>query len=80
MENSILKIINNFNLNKTKTKWEVISRLVELYLKSGNILRTESFVNFLKEHKIDVTYSLDPIEKYRADVLELIKILVNSPA
>ena len=74
-----MKIINNFNFNQTKTKWEVISRLVELYLKSGNMLRVESFVNFLKEHKVDITHSLDPIEEYRAEILELIKILVVSP-
>jgi len=79
MENTILKIINNFNFNRTKTKWEVMSRLVELYLKSGNMLRVESFSSFLKEHNVDVTHSFDPIEKYRAEVLELIKILVNSP-
>jgi hypothetical protein len=43
------------------------------------MLRVESFSSFLKEHNVDVTHSFDPIEKYRAEVLELIKILVNSP-
>jgi len=78
-EKAIFQIINKFNFNNKKTKWEVIGRLVEIYLKSGNMLRVELFTKFLKEHGINVTYSLDPIDKYRIEVLELIKILVASP-
>jgi len=83
MDNSILGSIlriDNLNFGKSKTKWEVIGKLLEVYLKSGNQLNLDMNVNLMKEHKVDVTHSLDPIEKYRAEVLELIKILVNSPA
>jgi hypothetical protein len=79
MDNSILKI-DNLNFGKSKTKWEVIGKLSEVYLKTGDQLRLDTFANYLKEKHVDVTKSLQPIEKYRAEVLELIKILVNSPA
>jgi len=36
VENAILKITNNLNFSKSKTKWEVIGKLSEVYLKSGN--------------------------------------------
>jgi hypothetical protein len=79
MENAILKIINNFSISKTKTKWEVVGKLSELYLKTGNQLRLEMYVNLLKVgYKVDVTHSLDPIEKYRTEILDLIKIVANS--
>jgi hypothetical protein len=74
-QQGIVQLINNFNLHNAKTKWEVIGKLVELYLNS-NILKVESSANFLKEHHMDVT---NPFEKYRAEVLELIKVLVTSP-
>ena len=73
-QKGIVQLINNFNLHNAKTKWEVIGKLVELYLNS-NMLRVEQDTNFLKEHHVDVT---NPFEKYRAEILELIKILANS--
>lgn len=76
MDNSILKI-DNLNFSKSKTKWEVIGKLSEVYLKTGNMLRVDAFVHQLKEHGVPVT-TQEPYEKYRAEVLELIKILANS--
>jgi hypothetical protein len=73
MGNSIVNI-ENLKFSKSKTKWEVIGKLSELYL-NGNMLRVESSTNFLKEHRVDVT---NPLDKYRNEVLELIKILANS--
>ena len=73
MGNSIVNI-ENLKFSKSKTKWEVIGKLSELYL-NDNMLRVESSTNFLKEHRVDVT---NPFDKYRNEVLELIKILANS--
>jgi hypothetical protein len=77
MDNSILRI-DNLHFGKSKTKWEVIGKLSEVYLKTGNMLRVDGLVHQLKEQGIPVT-TQEPYENYRKEVLELIKILANSP-
>lgn len=79
INSKIVSVMNNFSLSRTKTKWEVIGRLSELYLKSGNELRVEQLQEHLKEMGVDVTASYIPIEKHRAEILELIKILAIAP-
>ena len=79
INSKIVSVMNNFSLNRTKTKWEVIGRLSELYLKSGNELRVEQLQEHLKEIGVDVTTSNLPIEKHRAEILDLIKILASAP-
>lgn len=78
MDNAILKIINNLSFSKSKTKWEVIGKLSEVYLKTGDQLRVDMLEGHLKKMGVNVNVTA-PYEKYRAEVLELIKILVNSP-
>jgi hypothetical protein len=82
LENSILKIINNFNFSKSKSKWEVIGKLTELYLKTGNELNLEALHNEFTRKGAEIPilsaeYKVE--EKYRAEIIELIKILINSP-
>jgi hypothetical protein len=78
IEASFAKFVNNFNLSKPKTKWEVISQLSELYLKTGILIREISLTNELKEKGNLTPTNLAPYEKYRTEILDLIKILSSS--
>jgi hypothetical protein len=76
LETSLLKIINNLNLNKTKSKWEIISTLSQLYVETAYHIRFNSITNEMTGTNKS---SIEPYEKYKTEILELIKILVNSP-
>ena len=83
LENYLLKIINNFSFSKSKSKWEVVGKLVELYLKSGNDLHLEGLIKQLKAQgaHMPTADSISKVEEnYRAEILELIKIIVNGPS
>jgi hypothetical protein len=70
-------IINNFSLNKAKTKWEVLGQLSDQYLKTGRLIREVKLRNTLAGETRTPT-NVEPYEKYRTDLLELIKVLANS--
>lgn len=75
----MIKLVNNFKLDKTKTKWEIIGKLIELYLKTGNQLRVDSTIHELNTMGIKAS-SNTPWKRYRTEILELTKLLVNSPS
>jgi hypothetical protein len=83
MENALLKIITNVNFSKTKNKWEIIGKLTEVYLHTIYLLQLETSAEPLGNTEHRRVISEDEIkaqQKYCSEVLELIKILVNSPS
>jgi hypothetical protein len=82
VENSFLRIINNVSFSRLKNKWEVIGKLTELYLKTGSELNLEALNEQFKKGGTEIqslSAQSKVEEKYRAEILELIRILVNSP-
>lgn len=77
-----MNLINNLSFSKSKNKWEVIGKLTELYLKTEPELNLESLNNQFKKQGAEVTGLSEDIKvqnKYRSEILELIRMLSNSP-
>jgi hypothetical protein len=81
MENSIVKSTVNLKFSKAKTKWEVISRVTEIYLQTIRIISLLEEDDAESEkfgHKKTCSEEIKRNQKYASEILALIKILVNS--
>jgi hypothetical protein len=80
MDNSVLKI-ENLSFSKSKNKWEIVGKLTEVYLNTIYLLQLETSEEPIGKtgHKRVISEEeIKAQQKYGSEILELIKIIVNS--